>query len=174
MKRMTILGGYALAYRFAVNTAVAALAVVMLSHSSEYSPEVRAFPVMASWAMLMLILLDVLVRSKFVRGCLPRFIAGEGSVNSEGIDQTKKQNGRRIAFALGWIPFYVVLVYLVGFLLTAVIYTFISMTILGNARPLTGAVWSLGHALSLWFFFEAIFGFHLYSGILGAALQAWS
>lgn len=146
---------------------VVALTVLVLSY--DYAPRVRIFPVLVCWTMILLVLVDVVAQTRTrVGNVISRVIGREDEESSN--TPTQAGTGRRVVFALVWIPAFGLATYLLGFLVTSVLYMFISMVVLGNARPLKGAISGALLGLFVWIFFEAILGFSLFNGILLAPL----
>lgn len=152
--------------KLVADAAFAAFAIGMIALSQDYPPKVRAFPLIAAWLLLGLVVLDFLSQTDTAAG---RAIA---AFVGKDLDSAKADVARPHPLpGLLWISAFAVMVYLIGFLATAAIHTFVSMTVFGRARLTTGAMVASGVALTAWVFFEALLDFRLFPGVL---LEAWS
>lgn len=144
--------------------ALFAVALTILILSYDYSPRVRIFPVLVCWTMIVLVLLDVIAQTETRIGEVISRIIGR----DDEIDMARPSAGagRRVLFALIWIPAFGLATYLVGFLVTSIVYMFVSTVVFGDARPLRGAISGALLGLVVWVFFEAILGFSLFNGVL--------
>lgn len=142
--------------------ALGLFAVAYLALSYGYEPKVRAFPLMIGWTMLVFVAMDVVSHTDTAAGRMVSTIVGrrqEEPESSPGADRSP-------LFALIWIPAYGVMVYLVGFLITAGVYMFVSMAVFGTTPRQRAAAWSAGFVAVIWLFFEIALGFTLFPGVL--------
>ena len=143
------------------DAAFAAIAVTIIVLSQEYAPKVRAFPLIVSWTMLILVALDLVSQTDTRLGRLISALVGKD------LDSAKARVERpNPIFGLIWVPVYAVSVYLIGFLLTAALYGFVSMAVFGRAKPLHAGLFAAGLTALVWVFFELILGFALFRGVL--------
>jgi hypothetical protein len=144
--------------------AMAVLPAAIFWLSFDYRPSVRAVPQLICTTMLVLIALDLIGQTDTVLGrAVTAMFGREDEAGQHG-------SFEGAGFAMLWVPAFVGLVLLIGFLPTALVYTVVSMTVFGTSRLPVALVWGCGLALIVWLFFEVALGFTLYRGLLVAPL----
>ena len=145
------------------------ITIIYLVTGYEYSAEARAFPVTVAWAMLALIGLDLLSRTKTPVGeSLIRTL--NPAAAPEKVEHLPRYPLLKQFAAIAWVLGFVALMVLVGILYAVPVYVFSSMFVRGR-RPLwLCALVAAGVALFIWFLFERVLMLELYPGILFGAL----
>lgn len=142
--------------------ALFAFAAAYIALSYSYEPKVRAFPLIVGWSMIVFVVLDFVSHTNTGLG---RFVAALVGMDKPPAEGTGTSEASPVG-ALLWVPFYAVLVYLIGFLPAAGLYMFVSMAVFGTASLLRAAVWSSVLVAVLYAFFRWALGFKLFEGVL--------
>jgi hypothetical protein len=145
------------------------LTIVYLVTGYEYSAEARAFPVTVAWAMLALVALDLVSRTKTPIGAsLIRTL--NPAAAPEKVEHLPRYSLLKQLAAIGWVLGFVSLMVLVGILYAVPVYVFASMFVRGRRALWLCAAVAAAATLFIWFLFERVLMLELYTGILFGAL----
>ena len=158
-----VFGTPVLDYLPAVGLAI--FTVAFLSTSYGYSSQARAFPAPVAWLTLLLILLDLISRTRTGAGEAIRKRLNPGTTAAE----TPHSLGAQFRAAL-WLAMFAVLLVLIGVLYAVPLYIVASLRFQGG-RPWFTCVWiSALVAAGVWVLFAVALRLELYPGyLLGGA-----
>jgi hypothetical protein len=139
--------------------------IVYLITAYGYSPIARAVPAGVAWAMLVLVVLDLVSRTRTKLGTtLMHWLnpAGEAAKHEGDIRYPAlKQLG-----AVLWVGAFAVLMVLIGILYAVPVYVFGSLFLRGRRSLLLSGVVAAGATLMIWILFDLVLQLELYPGVL--------
>jgi hypothetical protein len=146
--------------------AVGVLAIVL---SRDYKPAVRTFPLLVASLLVGLCILDLIAQTKTTIGRLVDVFFSGGESKRDEEDMTWS-SALAVAGAVAWITSFPLFVFLVGFMVTIPIYTFVSMKLFGNNSLVRALTTTAVLTVIVWAFFEYALGYRLFRGVLLEAL----
>jgi hypothetical protein len=146
---------------------VLAIGVVFLLWSQAYPARMSAMPKLVGWVTIVLALIDIAAHFDNALGRVLRQIAGlEIGAGSGRSDETAGPSWRKIAVAMIWVVGYVLAIDVFGFLATTPIYILLYMFLHGRKSLRASALSAVVTTLAIWFTFEYLFHYPLYSGLV--------
>jgi len=141
------------------------LTVVYLVTAYNYIPDARAVPAGVAWVMVVLLILDLVSRTRTPLGAtLMHWLnpAGDAS-KTEGAARypAVKQVG-----AVLWIAGFVAAMILIGILYAVPLYVFLSLAIRGRRALWVAAGVAVAAGAMIWVLFDLVLQLELYPGIL--------
>jgi len=142
-----------------------ALTIVYLATAYRYNPDARAVPAGVAWVMLVLVILDLISRTRTSVG-----LALMHWLNPAG-DPDKIQDHKRYPLlkqfgAVLWVSGFAAALVLIGILYAVPLYVFSSLFFRGR-RPLVFALAvSAGATAMIWLLFVVVLRLELYPGVL--------
>ena len=145
------------------------ITIIYLVTGYEYSAEARAFPVTVAWAMLVLVTLDLVSRTKTPIGeSLIRTL--NPAAAPEKLEHLPRYPLLKQFAAIVWVLGFVLLMVLIGILYAVPVYVFASMFVRGHRALWLCAAVAAAVTLFIWFLFERVLMLELYAGVLFGAL----
>ena len=141
------------------------LTIGYLATAYNYAPDARAVPAGVAWVMLVLVILDLVSRSRTSLGTtLMHWLNPAG--DAEAMKEHKRYPVLKQLGAVLWIAGFAAAMLLIGILYAVPLYVFASLYLRGG-RPLIVAVAvSAGATAMIWTLFVAVLGLELYPGML--------
>ncbi len=141
------------------------LTILYLATAYNYAPDARAVPAGVAWVMLVLVILDLISRTRTKAG-----MALMHSLNPAGDADKMAEHKRYPALkqigAVVWVAGFAAAMVLIGILYAVPLYVFASLYVRGR-RPLLFALSvSAAATAMIWLLFVAVLGLELYPGAL--------
>jgi hypothetical protein len=142
-----------------------ALTIFYLATAYRYSPEARAVPAGVAWVMLVLVMLDLVSRTRTAMGTtLMHWLNPAG--DPDKMADHKRYSALKQIGAVLWIAGFAAAMVLIGILYAVPLYVFASLYFRGK-RSLTLAVGvSAAATAMIWLLFVAVLGLELYPGMI--------
>ena len=136
-----------------------------LATAYNYAPDARAVPAGVAWVMLVLVILDLVSRTRTSVGqTLMHWLNPAG--DPEAMKEHKRYPALKQIGAVLWIAGFAAAMLLIGILYAVPLYVFASLYLRGG-RPLVLALAvSAGATAMIWTLFVAVLGLELYPGML--------
>jgi hypothetical protein len=141
------------------------LTIGYLATAYNYSPDARAVPAGVAWVMIVLVVLDLVSRTRTSVGLtLMHWLNPAG--DPDKMAEHKRYPALRQIGAVLWIAGFAAAMVLIGILYAVPLYVFASLSIRGK-RPLLLAAGIAAVATAIiWLLFVAVLGLELYPGML--------
>jgi hypothetical protein len=146
-------------------TALLVLTILYLATAYGYAPDARAVPAGVAWVMLVLVILDLVSRTRTQVGTmLMHWLNPAG--DADKMAEHKRYPAFKQIGAVLWIAGFAAAMVFIGILYAVPLYVFASLYFRGR-RPLwLAAGVSAGATLMIWLLFVAVLGLELYPGML--------
>jgi hypothetical protein len=144
------------------------LTIGYLATAYRYTPDARAVPAGVAWVMLVLVILDLVSRTRTIVGAtLMHWLNSAG--DADKMADHKRYPALKQIGAVLWIAGFAAAMVLIGILYAVPAFVFSSLLLRGR-RPLWVCVLTAaGAALMIWALFVLVLQLELYPGILFAA-----
>jgi len=141
------------------------LTIGYLATAYNYSPDARAVPAGVAWVMLVLLILDLVSRTRTNIGLtLMHWLNPAG--DPDKMEEHKRYPALKQIGAVLWISGFAAAMVLIGILYAVPLYVFSSLYLRGR-RPLPVAIGAAAIATAaIYLLFVAVLGLELYPGIL--------
>ena len=141
------------------------LTILYLATAYNYSPDARAVPAGVAWVMLVLVILDLVSRTRTGIGTiLMHWLNPAG--DPDKMAEHKRYPARKQIGAVLWIAAFAAAMVFVGILYAVPLYVFASLYFRGKRSLLLAVGVSTGATLMIWLLFVAVLGLELYPGML--------
>jgi len=136
-----------------------------LATAYNYAPEARAVPAGVAWVMLVLVILDLVSRTRTPLGViLMRRLNPAG--DAEAMKEHKRYPALKQIGAVLWIAGFAAGMLLIGILYAVPLYVFASIYFRGGRPLILALAVSAGATAMIWTLFVAVLGLELYPGML--------
>ena len=141
------------------------LTIGYLGTAYNYMPDARAVPAGVAWVMLVLVILDLVSRTRTSLGTtLMHWLNPAG--DADKMAEHKRYPALKQIGAVLWIAGFAAAMVFIGILYAVPLYVFSSLFFRGK-RPLIVAIGvSTGATAMIWLLFEAVLGLELYPGMI--------
>jgi hypothetical protein len=141
------------------------ITIFYLATAYNYEPEARAVPAGVAWVMLVLVILDLVSRTRTAAGmALMHWLNPAG--DPDKMRDHKRYPALKQIGAVLWIAGFAAAMVLIGILYAVPLYVFSSLYFRGR-RPLwLAAGVASGATAMIWLLFVAVLGLELYPGVL--------
>ena len=141
------------------------LTIFYLATAYNYEPDARAVPAGVAWVMLVLVILDLVSRTRTAAGiALMHWLNPAG--DADKMRDHKRYPALKQIGAVLWIAGFAAAMVLIGILYAVPLYVFSSLYLRGR-RPLWLAAGVAAAATAMiWLLFVAVLGLELYPGVL--------
>jgi len=141
------------------------LTIGYLATAYGYSPDARAVPSGVAWVMLVLVILDLISRTRTSIGTtLMHWLNPAG--DPEAMKDHKRYPVLRQVGAVLWIGAFAAAMLFIGILYAVPLYVFASLYFRGGRPLIVAAAVSAGATAMIWTLFVAVLGLQLYPGML--------
>lgn len=142
-----------------------AVTAIYLVTAFQYSPDARAVPAGVAWVMLILILLDLVSRTRTKIGAaLMHWLNPSGDADKQ--DAVKRYPVLKQLVAVAWVAGFAAAMLLIGILYAVPLYVFSSLLIQGRRPFIVCAGFAAAATLMIWLLFDVVLSLELYPGIL--------
>jgi hypothetical protein len=141
------------------------LTILYLATAYRYVPEARAVPAGVAWVMLVLVILDLVSRTRTGIGTiLMHWLNPAGDFDK--LAEHKRYPAWKQIGAVLWIAGFAAAMVFVGILYAVPLYVFASLYFRGKRSVLLAVGVSAAATLMIWLLFVAVLGLELYPGML--------
>ena len=141
------------------------LTIGYLATAYGYSPDARAVPSGVAWVMLVLVILDLISRTRTPLGTtLMHWLNPAG--DPEAMKDHKRYPVLKQVGAVLWIGAFAAAMLFIGILYAVPLYVFASLYFRGGRPLIVAAAVSAGATAMIWTLFVAVLGLQLYPGML--------
>lgn len=145
------------------------VAAVYLAAAAGYPAELRAFPAMVAWAMLILVSLDLASRTRTPVGdALTRWLNPAAVPERAASHTSSGYAATRQLLAILWVAGFAAALVVLGVLTAIPLYVFASMRLRGGRPVWICAMTAGGATLFIWLLFSVVLRLQLYPGIVFA------
>jgi hypothetical protein len=142
-----------------------ALTAGYLATAYHYSADARAVPAGVAWVMVVLVILDLVSRTRTALGLtLMHWLNPAG--DPANLAEHKRYPIMKQVSAVFWIGAFAAAMVLIGILYAVPLYVFASLSIRGNRPLLLAAGVAIAATVVIWLLFVAVLGLELYPGML--------
>ena len=136
-----------------------------LATAYNYEPDARAVPAGVAWVMLVLVILDLVSRTRTPLGImLMRRLNPAG--DAEAMKEHKRYPALKQIGAVLWIAGFAAGMLFIGILYAVPLYVFASLYFRGGRPLILALAVSAGATAMIWTLFVAVLGLELYPGML--------
>ena len=141
------------------------ITIFYLVTAYNYQPDARAVPAGVAWVMLVLVILDLVSRTRTAAGiALMHWLNPAGDADKQ--DAVKRYPVLKQVVAVAWVAGFAAAMLLIGILYAVPLYVFSSLLIQGR-RPLLVCIgFAAAATLMIWLLFNVVLSLELYPGIL--------
>jgi hypothetical protein len=137
------------------------ITIAYLTVAYQYSPALRAFPVMVAWSMIALLALDLVARTPTKLGrAVPRWL------NPASAAAETTHINRRDLVAVLWVAGFVTALVLVGVPCAVLLFVFASARWRGKRSYAVSLLLAVATMMVIWLLFTQLLRIELYPGIL--------
>jgi hypothetical protein len=141
------------------------LTIAYLATAYNYSPDARAVPAGVAWVMLVLVILDLVSRTRTQIGTtLMHWLNPAG--DPDKMKEHKRYPALKQIGAVLWIAGFAAAMVFIGILYAVPLYVFASLYFRGRRPLLLAAGVSAAATVAIWLLFVAVLGLELYPGML--------
>jgi len=141
------------------------LTILYLATAYTYPPDARAVPAGVAWVMLVLVILDLVSRTRTAVGTvLMHWLNPAG--DADKMLEHKRYPALKQIGAVLWVAGFAAAMVLIGILYAVPLYVFSSLYLRGRRSLLLAAGVSAGATAMIWLLFVAVLGLELYPGVL--------
>jgi hypothetical protein len=141
------------------------LTIGYLATAYNYAPDARAVPAGVAWVMLVLVILDLVSRTRTSVGAtLMRWLNPAG--DAAAMKEHKRYPALKQIGAVMWIAAFAAAMLLVGILYAVPLYVFASVYFRGGRSVIVALAVAAGATVMIWVLFVAVLGLQLYPGML--------
>ena len=130
-----------------------------------YDAESRVMPALVAWAMLLLLLLDLISRTQTRFGQALTRWPNPGAAQVKGASTDPNMTRKQFAAVL-WLAGFATALLLIGVLYAVPVYVFASLRLRGRRSYLVCLTAGAGMALLVWLLFAMLLQLNLYPGLL--------
>lgn len=142
-----------------------ALTILYLATAYNYAPDARAVPAGVAWVMLVLVILDLVSRTRTKAGAvLMHWLNPAG--DADKMSEHKRYPALKQIGAVLWVAGFAAAMVLIGILYAVPVYVFASLYVRGRRPLLLAAGVSAAATAMIWLLFVAVLGLELYPGVL--------
>ncbi|HXJ03062.1 MAG TPA: tripartite tricarboxylate transporter TctB family protein, partial [Micropepsaceae bacterium] len=142
-----------------------ALTIFYLATAYQYSADARAVPAGVAWVMLILVILDLVSRTRTAVGeTLMHWLNPAG--DPDKLAERKHYTAMKQIGAVLWIAAFAAAMVLIGILYAVPLYVFASLFFRGKRPLLLAIAVAAGATAMIWLLFVAVLGLELYPGML--------
>jgi hypothetical protein len=141
------------------------LTIGYLATAYNYSPDSRAVPAGVAWVMVVLVILDLVSRTRTAVGVtLMHWLNPAG--DAANMAEHKRYPALKQVGAVAWIAAFAAAMVFIGILYAVPIYVFASLYVRGKRPLLLAAGVAFAATAAIWLLFAAVLGLELYPGML--------
>jgi hypothetical protein len=141
------------------------LTILYLATAYNYPPEARAVPAGVAWVMLVLVILDLISRTRTGIGIVLMHWLNPAGDADKMVDHKRYPALKQIGAVL-WVAGFAAAMVLIGILYAVPLYVFSSLYLRGRRSLLLALGVSAAATAMIWLLFVAVLGLELYPGAL--------
>ncbi len=141
------------------------LTAIYLATAYDYIPDARAVPAGVAWVMIVLLILDLVSRTRTPLGVTLMHWLNPAGDPSKTEGAVRYPALKQIAAVL-WIAGFVAAMVLIGILYAVPLYVFLSLTVRGRRALWVAASIAVAAGAMIWVLFDVVLQLELYPGVL--------